>query len=107
MATKADHMKAVQKRIVPVKEASPYARVLVYARNGQGKTRFACSGPKTLVVDINEEGTKSVRDQDAYVFHAAKWEDLTYLYWFLRDGEHDYETVVLDTLTQAQHLCMA
>lgn len=98
---------AVKKRIVPVKEAAPHVKILVYGRNGHGKTRFAASGPRTLIVDINEKGTRSVRHSDADVFSVRKWEDLTYLYWFLRDGDHDYQTVVLDTLTQMQNLCMA
>ena len=97
----------VAKRIVPVSKAEPHIKVLVYGRNGRGKTRFAATAPKPLIVDCNERGTKSVRNYpNAYVFRANKWEDLTYVYWYLKEGNHKYESVILDTLSQAQNLCM-
>lgn len=100
-------IKSVKKRIVPVADIDPYLKVLLYGRNGKGKTRTAVSLPRTIVLDVNEKGTKSVRRSGADVFSAKTWEDITYLYWYLRQGEHEYDTVVLDTLTQMQHLCMA
>lgn len=107
MANTNKHVQEVRKRIVPVAQAEAYVKVLLYGRNGHGKTRIAASGPRTLIVDINEKGTQSVRERDADVFAARRWTDLTYLYWYLRDGDHDYQTVAVDTLTQAQNLCMA
>lgn len=102
----------VERRIVPVSEATPYCRALLYGRHGKGKTRIAASSPDTLIVDINDEGTKSVRDYAIEygrcdVFHAKKWADIIWAYWYLREGQHEYKTVVVDTLTQAQKLCMA
>jgi hypothetical protein len=97
----------VERDIIPVSEATPYCKILVYGRNGKRKTRFAASGPKTLIVDINEEGTKSVRQYpDTYVYHVKKWEQLSWVYWYLKAGKHEFETVVIDTLTAAQQLCM-
>jgi len=107
VANREKRIEQVRKRIVSVREAEPYVKLLVYGRNGAGKTRLAASGPAPLVVDINEKGTKSVRNYPGVkVFHVAKWEDLTYLFWFLHEGDHQYETVVLDTLTGLQNLCM-
>jgi hypothetical protein len=100
-------MATVKKRIIPVSEATPYVRALFYGRNGKGKTRLAASGPKTLIIDVNEEGTKSVRNyKDAYVYFVKKFEQLDWVYWYLKEGKHEYETVVIDTLTQAQKLAM-
>jgi hypothetical protein len=104
---RASRIESVRKRIVPVREHSQWVNVLVYGRNGHGKTRFAASGPNTLVADINEEGTRSIGTPDAEVFEVKRWEDLTYLYWYLREGNHEHDTVVLDTLTQAQQMCMS
>lgn len=92
---------------MPVREAEPYVKVLLYGRNGKGKTRTAATGPKPLIADINEKGTKSIRNYDAHVFHVKAWEDVVYLYWFLKQGDHDFETVVLDTLTALQNMCIA
>lgn len=97
----------VRRRIVPVSQAEPHLKVLVYGRNGMGKTRFACTAPKPLVVDMSEKGTKSVRTYPGVeVFHAKTWKDVVWAYWFLKAGGHDYESVVLDTLTGMQNLCM-
>jgi hypothetical protein len=107
MANRAQAIKSVKKRIVPVEEAEPYLRVLLYGRNKQGKTRTAVAAPNPLIIDINEHGTRSVRSyKGAKVFHVNKWEDITWAYWMLREGDHDYQTVVLDTVTAMQHLCM-
>lgn len=105
-ANQQSRIKDVKRRIVPVNEVDPYLRILVFARNKKGKTVFGASGPKTLIIDINEKGTKSVSDSKADVFEAKTWEDMTYVYWFLRSGNHNYEVFVLDTVTQMQHMCL-
>jgi hypothetical protein len=97
----------VKKQIVPVSDATPHVKVLVYGRSKHGKTRFAASGPKTIVVDINEKGTRSIRSYPGcFVYRVSKWEQLSWVYWYLREGNHEFQTVVIDTLTQAQQLCM-
>jgi hypothetical protein len=97
----------IRKRIVPVDEAEPWIKVLLYGRNGQGKTRIACTAPKPLVLDMNEKGTKSVRKYPGVeVLHCKKWTDVIFAYWMLREGDHPYESVVLDTLTGMQGLCI-
>lgn len=97
----------VKRDVVPVGDATPWVKILVYGRSKHGKTRFAASGPSTLVVDVNEKGTKSIRSYPGcYVYPVSKWEQLSWVYWYLREGNHEYQTVVIDTLTQAQSLCM-
>lgn len=98
---------AIKKRIVPVSDAEPFAKVLLYGRNGQGKTRIACTAPKPLVLDMNEKGTKSVRKYpEVEVLHCKKFADVVFAYWMLKEGDHPYESVVLDTLTGMQGLCI-
>lgn len=97
----------VEEHIVDVSEAEPHLKVLVYGRNGQGKTRFACTAPKCLVIDIQEKGTMSVRKyKGVRVFKARNWQDVVWAYWYLKAGNHDYESVVIDTLTGMQNICM-
>src|ERR671937_2146652 len=76
-----------------------YLRILVYAQNGKGKTRFGASGPKSIVVDCNEKGSLSIRRFPAKVFKVETWTDIDLAYWYLKAGKHDFETVVLDTVT--------
>jgi phage nucleotide-binding protein len=108
VANRAKEIAKVQKRIIPVSEAEPHLKVLLYGRNGQGKTRIACTAPTpVLVLDINEKGTKSVRDYKGVdVLPVNAWEDVTYAYWMLRAGNHKYKSVVLDTMTALQSLCI-
>lgn len=97
-----------EKGITPVGEAQPYAKVLLYGRNGKRKTRTAAaSGLKTLILDVNEEGTRSVASyKNCDVRSIKKWEEFVWAYWYLREGNHDYKVVIIDTLTQVQKLCM-
>jgi phage nucleotide-binding protein len=82
-------------------------RLLVYGRAGVGKTRLASTAPGVLLVDINDKGTKSTRrDTDPMVYPVEFWQELDDLYWYLAEGDHDYETVALDGITGMQTLCM-
>ena len=89
----------VRKQIVPASELPNRFRALIYGRSGAGKTRLASSAPKPLLIDINEEGTASVRnDYDPPVYEVKFWNELTDVYWFLQEGDHNYETVILDAV---------
>lgn len=85
-----------------------WIKMVVYARNKVGKTRFACDSPlKTLVIDCNERGTTSVRQfKNADKYRVATWADLDAIYWLLRSGEHDYKVVIIDTITMLAIVCM-
>jgi len=105
--SKQSAIATVKKRIVPVAEVPAYARVLLYGTNGSQKTRTAATGPKHLIIDANEEGTLSVKNYpDVDVFHAKTWEDIVWAYWFLRSGEHEYESFSIDTITNMQAMCL-
>jgi hypothetical protein len=106
VTSKDKAIERVERRIVGVDEADPFVKILVYGRNGQGKTRFAATAPDVLIVDINERGTRSARRSGARVFHVRKWEDITYVYWYLKAGNHSFQSVALDTLTAMGALCM-
>lgn len=93
-------LEAVKKRIKPVPQTAKI-KMVVYGRNKSGKTVFSCSSPlKTLLIDCNERGSASVRKLDnVMVYELQRWEDLDPIYWYLRSGEHDFEVVVIDTIT--------
>lgn len=104
---KKSSIRSVKERIVPVREASPHVKVLLYGRNGSGKTRTGATAPKCLWIDVDEKGTKSIRNYpNVEVFHAQNWEDVVWAYWYLKSGDHDYESVGIDTLTTMQNICM-
>lgn len=94
--------------IFKAREKRTPLRIVVYGRNGAGKTYFAGSSDRrTLIVDCEEEGYDAVEDRDNVdVFPLKKWSDLPIIYWHLKSGEHPYEVVVLDTISGLSTLCM-
>jgi hypothetical protein len=111
-SSKASRIREVESRIIAVDEVDPYTRVMVQAPNKKGKTVFGASLPGTLIIDINEKGTKSVRhSQGVHVFQATSWVDVVYVYWYLRAScegktERQFNAYCIDTVTQMQHVCM-
>lgn len=100
-------IKKIEKRIVPIEEADPYLKILVYGRHGSQKTRFAATAPDVIIIDINEKGTRSARTtHGAKVLQTKTWEDVVHAYWFLATTDHPYQSVAIDGLTAMQNLCM-
>lgn len=87
--------------------------MLVYGQPGAGKTVFAGSADAVpqlrpvLVIDI-EGGTFSLREQypDVKVLRVETWAQMQEVYNDLYTGNHPYQTIVLDSLTEIQKLCM-
>lgn len=98
----------IEKAKTKIVDASEFdfLKMLVYGQNGKGKTRFGASGPKTLIVDCNEKGSLSIRRFPAKVFKIETWTDVDLAFWYLKGGNHPFETVVLDTVTSLAQLCM-
>ena len=99
-------IKEVERRIVPVADVNEYVRAVIQGPNKKGKTTFGTSGPKTILLDVNERGTKSVSHREVDVFPADNWADVNFFFWYLRAGNHKYEILCVDTVTQMQHVCM-
>lgn len=86
---------------------NPYAKICAYGRNGSGKTRLAASFPKVLIIDCNEEGDRSVKGQPGVrVLPARTWQRVGEAYWYLKDGNHPFESVALDTVTEMNGLAL-
>lgn len=104
----ATNTSGIAARIMPVEEIKNGMNVVLYGPSSSGKTTLACDfpGPK-LLLDINDKGTRSVADHDDLdVLEMEEWVDLEQTYWFLKKNKKKYKTVILDTVTMAQQLCM-
>lgn len=99
--TKKGMIEKAAAMIKPVSEGSPYLRACIYSRNGIGKTTFAASsGLKTIIIDCNEQGWDAVRSvPNVFRFKLERWDQLDWIFWYLKSGEHDFEVVVIDTVT--------
>jgi hypothetical protein len=100
--------RSITKKIKPVKKYKPECNICLYGKSGTGKTTFACTFPRPiLLLDINERGTDSVRDQKGIdVIRVDDWDDLQSVYWLLKKGDHKYETAIWDTVSQVQDLAI-
>jgi AAA domain len=97
--------RGIMGRIKPLNEIEKHVAVLCYGDQKTGKTVFACSFPKPLLLlDIMEEGTDSVIDVDGVdVLPIESTGDLEDLYFEL-EGKTKYKSVVIDQLTGLQSL---
>lgn len=91
----------------------PTLTMLVYGRSGIGKTTLAGSADtvpemrKVLYLDV-EAGTLSLRktNYEVDVMRITDYRQFAEVYAALYAGNHGYQTVVLDSLTEIQDLCM-
>lgn len=116
-------------------DINDHLTVLVYGRNGCGKTTFlATAGEGTLLLTTddgilsvktskNEELRKLVRERKIKEVPITKWEDFESLYWFLKSGKpllsgegievylpgtgkFVIRSIAIDTITKLQDICM-
>jgi len=94
--------------ILPVASLPLVIAALFYGRTGTGKTTLASSFPKPLLLlDIREKGTDSIANvPDVHVAAIREWNEFEGMYWFLAEGNHKYQTVVVDQITQLQDLAI-
>lgn len=94
-------------RIIPVSKQGGVWKVCVYGRTGTGKTRFACTFPKPLIILGAEDGTKSVSNVKDVSFIRLKYsQDIYDVLQLLDKGLVDYKTIVLDTAGGYQDLIL-
>jgi len=98
----------IAKSFENVEDILPSMKIALYGKAATGKTTLASTFPKPiLVVDCNERGTDSVRDVPGIkVLRAREWQDIDDLFWYLKKEDHGFKTVVLDTVSQVQQICI-
>jgi len=97
----------VEKKIKRASEYDANLNFLIYGNPKVGKTRLASTAPEVLLVDVDEEGTDSVRaDYDPRCIRIKTWTEINDIYWYLQAGDHPFESVAIDGLTGLQTLCM-
>lgn len=97
----------VEKRIHKASQFPLNLAVVVYARPKVGKTRFCASAPDVLIIDCDEKGTDSTRDDlDPDAIRIETWSEINDIYWYLQSGDHSYKSVAIDTVSGLQTLAM-
>lgn len=94
----------VLSRIAPIRLTDVGVKMNVYGRSGTGKTTFACTFPKPLLLIGAEDGTRSVHNVDGVDFVRLRESgELTDLVVYARDN---YKTTVLDTASSLQDMVL-
>lgn len=77
--------------------------ILCYGDSGVGKTVFAGTAPNSLFIST-ESGTISAKRQGSAseIWRCPTWDDLAEAYEYLRNEDHPYEWVLLDSVTEMQ-----
>jgi len=94
---------------VPVQapEHTNHLNMLLYGETGVGKTYLIGSSQEVedmfpmLLIDV-EGGTLSIEGRDVDVVRPQSWADMQGIYDFLRNGDHKYKSVAVDSLTEVQ-----
>jgi hypothetical protein len=106
-SSRTDVSARVRAKIHPASELPHNQNFLVYGDSGAGKTRFAATAPKVLVMDVNDKGHDSVRrDINPDFIQIEYWREVIDIYWFLQEGDHPYESFAVDTVSNLQNICM-
>lgn len=87
--------------VVKGKRAKP-PRILIYGPEGIGKTSFAAGAPGAIFIET-EDGSDSL-DVARFPEKARHFRDVLESLRELRDGEHDFRTVVIDSMDGLESL---
>jgi len=85
-------------------------KFLIYGESGAGKTVFSSSWPDCVFLDI-DKGMSSVTRRVARIpISATKqqtaWDAMTRAIAYLESGQHNFKTVVVDSLNEMQAIAM-
>lgn len=86
-------------------------RVLLHGVEGIGKTSFAANAPRPIfIMARGETGLETLIDnarlpETPHFPEAQTWEDVLGSVRSLTEGQHDYRTLVIDTLNGIERLC--
>lgn len=100
--TKKDYRKlSFKERVRPVSQVDNGLAITIYGRQGSGKTRYACTFPKPILIIGAENGTGSVKNDEGVEFgELVTGYDIVEACEYAK--EEGFKTVVLDTATAFQ-----
>lgn len=79
--------------------------MIVYGDSGVGKTVFSSTAPTPLFADV-EGGLLSVQQKKIDFVRVDNYDTIVELYDYLYEKKHNYETLVIDSLTELQKITM-
>lgn len=94
--------------IAPVSDLEQPMTALFYGKSGSGKTALAATFPKPILfLDIRERGLETIaKEEDIKVIQVDDWVRFERMYWYLKNEDHGFKSVILDQITALQGICM-
>jgi hypothetical protein len=92
-------------KILTAENQTNCIKMLVYGASGVGKTVFGASAPSPIFLNA-EGGMLSVADRNIDRINIETFQDLRDAFDFLKAGQHKYQTVIIDSLTEIQKKSM-
>lgn len=86
-------------KIQTFKPENSYIKALIYGPSGAGKTTFAATAPNPIFAS-SEKGLMSIRHLSPQFAEINSLQDLKDLYNFLKNEKHEFETCVIDSITE-------
>ena len=109
---------------IEIYDSNPTTKILVYGETGKGKTHWACTTPNPLIILTEPQGKQTIRHMNpsAFCIEVESWQEFmmvwnqikmapvverdgrTFIRLTARKWEHDFQTLVIDSITQLQRL---
>lgn len=86
-------------QIQTFKPENAFIKSLIYGPSGAGKTTFSATAPNPIFAS-SEKGLLSIRHLNPQFVEINSLQDLKNLYNFLKNEKHDFETCVIDSITE-------
>lgn len=83
-----------------------YLKIGIYGDSGVGKTTLAASSPKPLFINIEGGEAALLGREDISIIKVEDYRAVDKIYSFLKSGDHEFETVIIDSLTELQKRAM-
>jgi len=94
-------------KVKSVADIQTYLKLLIIGPTGTGKTTTLATFPKPIMIlDFREQGTDSISHygDDIKILPVEDIDEVDQLYWYLREGNHPYQTIAWENVGQAQDL---
>jgi hypothetical protein len=82
-------------------------RICIYGDAGVGKTVFSGTAPRPVFVDTDGGMVSlAVQGQKPMSFSPTGYKELEGLYWWLKQNQESYDTIIWDSITTGQRLLL-
>jgi phage nucleotide-binding protein len=83
-----------------------FLKVGIYGVSGAGKTTLAATSPKPFLINVEAGEAALIGRSDISIAKVEEFKEIDNIYKYLKHAKHDYQTVIIDSLTELQKRAM-